>query len=65
MRGIACPACERLTEAESRFKPFLMFLMTRPAIHNTAVERDISLIVLGLTGKNAVRRGVAGNCAVS
>lgn len=34
------------------------------AILNTAVERDISLIVLGLTGKNIFARLLAGNVPV-
>jgi nucleotide-binding universal stress UspA family protein len=34
------------------------------AILNTAVERDISLIVLGLTGKNVFARLLAGNVPV-
>src|SRR6476620_6480182 len=34
------------------------------AIINTAVERDISLIVLGLTGKNVFARLLAGNVPV-
>ena len=34
------------------------------AILNTAVERDVSLIVLGLTGKNMFARIIAGNVPV-
>ena len=34
------------------------------AILNTAVERDVSLIVLGLTGKNIFARLLAGNVPV-
>ena len=34
------------------------------AILNTAVERDVSLIVLGLTGKNVFARLLAGNVPV-
>ena len=34
------------------------------AILNTAVEREVSLIVLGLTGKNVFARLLAGNVPV-
>jgi len=34
------------------------------AVLNTAVERDVSLIVLGLTGKNVYARLLAGNVPV-
>ena len=34
------------------------------AVLNTAVERDVSLIVLGLTGKNVFARLLAGNVPV-
>lgn len=34
------------------------------AILNTAIERDVSLIVLGLTGKNIFARLLAGNVPV-
>ncbi len=34
------------------------------AILNTAVEREVSLIVLGLTGKNVFARLIAGNVPV-
>ena len=34
------------------------------AILNTSVERDVSLIVLGLTGKNVFARLLAGNVPV-
>ena len=34
------------------------------AILNTAIERDVSLIVLGLTGKNVFARLLAGNVPV-
>ena len=34
------------------------------AVINTSVERDVSLIVLGLTGKNVFARLLAGNVPV-
>ncbi len=34
------------------------------AVLNTAVERDVSMIVLGLTGKNVFARLLAGNVPV-
>jgi nucleotide-binding universal stress UspA family protein len=34
------------------------------AILNTAAEREVSLIVLGLTGKNVFARLIAGNVPV-
>src|SRR5882672_5096169 len=56
---------ERLTERGVQVQTLLMFSddIAR-AILNTAVERDISLIVLGLTGKNVFARLLAGNVPV-
>src|SRR4051812_50141140 len=53
---------EKLTERGVAVQTLLMFSddIAR-AILNTAVERDISLIVLGLTGKNVFARLLAGN----
>ncbi|CAN5657799.1 hypothetical protein BH09PLA1_BH09PLA1_20940 [soil metagenome] len=56
---------EKLTERGVAVQTLLMFSddIAR-AILNTAVERDISLIVLGLTGKNVFARLLAGNVPV-
>jgi nucleotide-binding universal stress UspA family protein len=56
---------EKLAERGVAVQTLLMFSddIAR-AILNTAVERDISLIVLGLTGKNVFARLLAGNVPV-
>src|SRR5262249_50200810 len=56
---------EKLQERGATVQTLLMFSddIAR-AILNTAVERDISLIVLGLTGKNVFARLLAGNVPV-
>ena len=56
---------EKLAERGVAVQTLLMFSYDiARAILNTAVERDISLIVLGLTGKNVVARLLAGNVPV-
>ncbi|HEY7090048.1 MAG TPA: universal stress protein [Tepidisphaeraceae bacterium] len=56
---------EKLQERGATVQTLLMFSddIAR-AILNTAVERDISLVVLGLTGKNVFARLLAGNVPV-
>jgi nucleotide-binding universal stress UspA family protein len=56
---------DRLQQKSVAVQDLLMFSddIAR-AILNTAVERDISLIVLGLTGKNVFARLLAGNVPV-
>ena len=56
---------EKLQERGAAVQTLLMFSddIAR-AIFNTAAERDISLIVLGLTGKNIFARLLAGNVPV-
>ncbi len=56
---------EKLTDRGVAVQTLLMFSddIAR-AILNTAVEREISLIVLGLTGKNVFARLLAGNVPV-
>lgn len=56
---------EKLAERGVPVQTLLMFSddIAR-AILNTAVEREISLIVLGLTGKNVFARLLAGNVPV-
>ena len=56
---------ERLQERGVAVQDLLMFSddIAR-AILNTAVERDVSMIVLGLTGKNVFARLLAGNVPV-
>ena len=56
---------EKLSEKGVTVQTLLMFSddIAR-AVINTAVEREISLIVLGLTGKNIFARLLAGNVPV-
>ena len=56
---------EKLQEKGITVQTLLMFSddIAR-AILNTAVERDVTLIVLGLTGKNVFARLLAGNVPV-
>jgi nucleotide-binding universal stress UspA family protein len=56
---------DRLQQKDIPVQDLLMFSddIAR-AILNTAVERDVSLIVLGLTGKNVFARLLAGNVPV-
>src|SRR5687767_1758909 len=56
---------EKLQERGVAVQDLLMFSddIAR-AILNTAVERDVSMIVLGLTGKNVFARLLAGNVPV-
>jgi len=56
---------EKLTSQNVVVQTLLMFSddIAR-AILNTAVEREVSLIVLGLTGKNVFARLLAGNVPV-
>jgi nucleotide-binding universal stress UspA family protein len=56
---------EKLQEREVAVQTLLMFSddIAR-AILNTATEREITLIVLGLTGKNIFARLLAGNVPV-
>lgn len=56
---------ESLQQREVAVQTLLMFSddIAR-AILNTAVERDVSMIVLGLTGKNVFARLLAGNVPV-
>ena len=56
---------ERLQERHITVQTLLMFSddIAR-AVLNTAAERDVSLIVLGLTGKNVFARLLAGNVPV-
>ena len=56
---------EKLQQREVAVQTLLMFSddISR-AILNIAVERDVSLIVLGLTGKNVFARLLAGNVPV-
>jgi nucleotide-binding universal stress UspA family protein len=56
---------DRLQQKDVPVQDLLMFSddIAR-AILNTAVERDVSLIVLGLTGKNVFARLLAGNVPV-
>jgi nucleotide-binding universal stress UspA family protein len=56
---------EKLTDRGVAVQTLLMFSddIAR-AILNTAVERNITLIVLGLTGKNVFARLLAGNVPV-
>src|SRR5947199_6478571 len=56
---------EKLSERGVAVQTLLMFSddIAR-AVLNAAVERDISLIVLGLTGKNVFARLLAGNVPV-
>ena len=56
---------EKLQERELVVQDLLMFSddIAR-AIINTAVERDATMIVLGLTGKNVFARLLAGNVPV-
>ena len=56
---------ERLRERGVAVQELLMFSDDiAQAIINTAVERDASMIVLGLTGKNVFARLLAGNVPV-
>ena len=56
---------ERLQERNIVVQDLLMFSddIAR-AVLNTAVEREVSMIVLGLTGKNVFARLLAGNVPV-
>jgi nucleotide-binding universal stress UspA family protein len=56
---------EKLTERGVQVQTLLMFSddIAR-AILNTAAEREVSLIILGLTGKNVFARLLAGNVPV-
>lgn len=56
---------DRLQQKDIPVQDLLMFSddIAR-AILNTALERDVSLIVLGLTGKNVFARLLAGNVPV-
>src|SRR5205809_1920736 len=56
---------EKLQERELVVQDLLMFSddIAR-AVLNTAVERDVTMIVLGLTGKNVFARLLAGNVPV-
>ena len=56
---------EKMQEKGAAVQTLLMFSddIAR-AILNTAVEREISIIVLGLTGKNVFARLLAGNVPV-
>src|ERR1700726_3315151 len=56
---------DRLQQKSIAVQDLLMFSddIAR-AILNTAVERDVTLIVLGLTGKNVFARLLAGNVPV-
>src|ERR1051325_3490446 len=56
---------EKLQERDLVVQDLLMFSddIAR-AILNTAVERDVTMIVLGLTGKNVFARLLAGNVPV-
>jgi nucleotide-binding universal stress UspA family protein len=56
---------DRLQQRDVPVQDLLMFSddIAR-AILNTAVEREVSLIVLGLTGKNVFARLLAGNVPV-
>ena len=56
---------EKLQEHHIHVQTLLMFSddIAR-AVLNTAVERDVSMIVLGLTGKNVFARLLAGNVPV-
>ena len=56
---------DKLQEKNVAVQDLLMFSddIAR-ALLNTAVERDVSLIVLGLTGKNIFARLLAGNVPV-
>ena len=56
---------ERLQERNIDVQDLLMFSddIAR-AVLNTAVEREVSMIVLGLTGKNVFARLLAGNVPV-
>jgi nucleotide-binding universal stress UspA family protein len=56
---------ERLQERKITVQTLLMFSddIAR-AVLNTAIDRDVSLIVLGLTGKNVFARLLAGNVPV-
>ena len=56
---------EKLQERGVAVQDLLMFSddIAR-AVLNTAVERDVSMIVLGLTGKNVFARLLAGNVPV-
>ena len=56
---------DKLQEKDLAVQDLLMFSddIAR-AILNTAVERDVTMIVLGLTGKNVFARLLAGNVPV-
>jgi nucleotide-binding universal stress UspA family protein len=56
---------ERLQERKVTVQTLLMFSddIAR-AVLNTAIDREVSLIVLGLTGKNVFARLLAGNVPV-
>src|ERR671939_73093 len=56
---------EKLQERDIVVQDLLMFSddIAR-AVLNTAVERDVTMIVLGLTGKNVFARLLAGNVPV-
>jgi nucleotide-binding universal stress UspA family protein len=56
---------EKLQEKQITVQTLLMFSddIAR-AVLNTAAERDVTLIVLGLTGKNVFARLLAGNVPV-
>jgi nucleotide-binding universal stress UspA family protein len=56
---------EKLQERKITVQTLLMFSddIAR-AVLNTAIEREVSLIVLGLTGKNVFARLLAGNVPV-
>jgi nucleotide-binding universal stress UspA family protein len=56
---------EKLQEKQVNVQTLLMFSddIAR-AVLNTAAEREVSLIVLGLTGKNVFARLLAGNVPV-
>jgi nucleotide-binding universal stress UspA family protein len=56
---------EKLQERKVTVQTLLMFSddIAR-AVLNTAIEREVSLIVLGLTGKNVFARLLAGNVPV-
>jgi nucleotide-binding universal stress UspA family protein len=56
---------EKLQERSVPVQTLLMFSddIAR-AVINTAIERDVTLIVLGLTGKNIFARLLAGNVPV-
>lgn len=57
--------CENLQKRDVAVQTLLMFSddISR-AVLNTAIEREVTMIVLGLTGKNVFARLLAGNVPV-